>query len=222
MATSDRGELTGHFALVYPSKYIKAADLGGQDVTVTILRVRRETIEMEGGKKDQKAVFYLADSRGRPLEKTWVAGKTVLKQVGAALGTPTIGEWKGQRVTMYPTTCKGKGGETLECIRVRARVGRGTDIPESMAEPNGEQQGPPPDDRPSEPAAEKPYPRLWRQIQDAGPGQIDTLAAECKAAFELKAVTRGEAANLSKAIAERREALAGVVDPGAEPPAVQS
>ena len=130
---SDKGELTGHFALVYPSKYIKAADLMGQNVTVTILRVRKETIEMEGGKKDDKAVLYIADARGKPLQKTWVAGKTVLKQIAATLGDPSIGAWKGKQVTMYPTTCKSKGGETVECIRVRPRVLQGAhEMPADM------------------------------------------------------------------------------------------
>jgi hypothetical protein len=72
------------------------------------------------------------------------------------------------------------------------------------------------------PPGEKPYPRLWARVQAAQPADVDALATECKAAFEAKTITRGEAANLSKAIAARREALAGVVNPDAEPPAVQS
>ncbi len=75
-------------------------------------------------------------------------------------------------------------------------------------------------DRPSDPG-EKPYPRLWARVQAAQPADVDALATECKAAFEAKTITRGEAANLSKAIAARREALAGVVNPDAEPPPVQ-
>jgi hypothetical protein len=63
-------EITGHFALVYPSRYIKAADLRGQDVTVTIRRVCLETIEMEGGRKDEKAVLYIANAAGKPIQKT--------------------------------------------------------------------------------------------------------------------------------------------------------
>jgi len=152
---SDKGELTGHFALVYPSKYIKAADLMGQNVTVTILRVRKETIEMEGGKKDDKAVLYIADARGKALQKTWVAGKTVLKQIAATLGDPAIGAWKGKQVTIYPTTCKSKGGETVECIRVRPRLMQGAhDMPADMTA--GDDEGPPAEKpRPAEPPAER-------------------------------------------------------------------
>lgn len=75
--------------------------------------------------------------------------------------------------------------------------------------------------KPAPPPDEKPYPRLWARVQTAQPGDVDGLAAECKAAFEAKTITQGEARNLSKAIAARRDALAGVVNPDAEPPAVQ-
>ena len=33
--------ITGHFELLYPSDYVKAADLGGKDLTVAIDQIGR-------------------------------------------------------------------------------------------------------------------------------------------------------------------------------------
>lgn len=114
--------ITGHVDLVYPTEYLKAADLRGKDVTVIIDRLTRESLVMAGGKRDQKAAIHMRTVGGKPLGKKWIAGKTVLKQIAAALDEKDVGKWGGGRVTMYPTTCRGGDGKTQECIRVRLRV----------------------------------------------------------------------------------------------------
>lgn len=203
-------EITGHFALVYPSKYIKAADLMGRDVTVTILEVRAEMIEMEGGRKDKKAVLYIADAKGKPIQKTWVAGKTVLKQIGAALNEPIVGAWKGKRVTMYPTTCKSKGGETVECVRVRVRTStKANEMPEDMLAPSGEHEQP-------APAADSPAPpaigEAAKSILDAltaakTPAEVDAACKDFDAACKARQIKRSEGEQIRLLIAARREAL---------------
>lgn len=201
---SDKGELTGHFALVYPSKYIKAADLMGQNVTVTILRVRKETIEMEGGKKDDKAVLYIGDAKGRPLQKTWVAGKTVLKQIAATVGDPSIGAWKGKQVTLYPTTCKSKGGETVECIRVRPRVLQGAhEMPADMTA--GDEEAPPVAPRePEQTAATRILAALTAaQTIEA----VDAATLDFDAACKAQQIRKSEGQQIRLVIAARREAL---------------
>ena len=202
---SDKGELTGHFALVYPSKYIKAADLMGQNVTVTILRVRKETIEMEGGKKDDKAVLYIADARGKALQKTWVAGKTVLKQIAATLGDPAIGAWKGKQVTIYPTTCKSKGGETVECIRVRPRLMQGAhDMPADMTA--GDDEGPPAEK--PRPAEEPPAARILAALTAAQDlAAVDAATLDFDAACKAQQIRKSEGQQIRLVIAARREAL---------------
>lgn len=132
-------QIRGHLELVYPSEYVKAADLKGRDVTVIVEDVRREALVMVGGKKDRKAVVTMRarerdGSPGRVLGKRWVVGKTVLRQIGAALKTTIIDEWIGRDVTLYPTTCRGKEGQQVECIRVRVRVDQTANaVPEDMA-----------------------------------------------------------------------------------------
>lgn len=197
-------EITGHFALVYPSKYIKAADLNGRDVTVRIDKVCLEMIEMEGGKKDQKAVLYISDANGKRIQKTWVAGKTVLKQIGAALNEPIVGKWKGQRVTMYPSTCKSKGGETVECVRVRTRTStKATEIPEDMAAPTGlEDEAPPAEPPPS------PVPGILAALEAAQDGAaLDAAIQIFDAACKARQIRRSEGEQIRLVIAARREAL---------------
>lgn len=126
--------ITSHLDLVYPSKYVKAADLAGKDVTVVFVCAEWEDLVMVGGKHDKKAAITLETVNGKTLGKKLVAGKTVLQQIGAAVGTPIIGEWPGRRFTIYPTTCTLSRGEVKECIRVRGRVNeRAQDVPEDMA-----------------------------------------------------------------------------------------
>lgn len=131
--------LRGHLELVYPSEYVKAADLRGRDVTVIIHDVTRENLVMVGGKKDRKAVVTMRarnkdGSPGQVLGKRWVVGKTVLRQIGASTKSNIIDEWIGREITMYPTTCRGKEGKEVECIRVRVRVDQhANEVPEDMA-----------------------------------------------------------------------------------------
>ncbi|MBK9263031.1 MAG: hypothetical protein IPM54_24910 [Polyangiaceae bacterium] len=127
-------EITGHLELVYPSQYVKAADLQGRDVTVVIEKVEYENLVMQGGRKDRKACITMLARNGRRLGKRWVVGKTVLRQIGAAIGSLIVREWKGREITMYPTTCKGKSGGMVECIRVRVHANPdATEIPDEMA-----------------------------------------------------------------------------------------
>ena len=225
MAANDRGQdITGHFKLIYPTEYIKAPDLRGKDVTVTIARIRKEILVMEGGRKDEKAVIHMTNSRGVALGKRWVVGKTVLSQIAASTGSNDVGQWIGKQVTMYPTTCKGKAGEMMECIRVRVRVSRAaTEIPDDMAQP------PKPRDFIDEAEAdENEPPAPPPTVSDAqaivnranaarSEAEIGTIALDLET---IKGRLRStETKELRALIAARREALAGVVNPDAEPPA---
>lgn len=114
--------ITGHMELVIPSKYLKSADLHGRDVNVVIDHVEWEDLVMQGGKRDRKPAIHIRSVKGVKLSKLWVVGKTVLRQIGGALGETDVGKWAGGKVTMYPTTCKGATGGIVECIRVRGRA----------------------------------------------------------------------------------------------------
>lgn len=130
----DKDIITGHLELLYPSEYVKAADLKGKEVTVVISYARWENLVMQGGKRDRKVALVLQSVGGKPLEKRWIVGKTVLRQIGGVVGNPLVSAWGGQRVTLYPTTCRGADGKTVECIRVRVRVNaNAAEVTEEMA-----------------------------------------------------------------------------------------
>lgn len=140
MAQQRRQEaaITGHLELCYPSEYVKAADLKGKDVTVLIDHLEFENLVMVGGKRDRKVTVHLKSLSGKKIEKRWVVGKTVLRQIRDALGGETdIGKWSGGKVTMYPTTCRGADGKMVECIRVRFKASP------TVAEPTDEMMATP-------------------------------------------------------------------------------
>lgn len=122
--------------LVFPGKYIKAADLRGKDVTVIIHAIEWEDLIMVGGKRDTKPAITIRSASGRILERKWIVPKTVLKMIAAATGEKDVSKWAGKAVTIHPTTCKGQRGETVECIRVRPRASTAREEPpEEMTAP---------------------------------------------------------------------------------------
>lgn len=126
--------VTGHVDLVHPTAYVKAADLKGRDVTVEIVKVTWEDLVMAGGVRSRKPALHMRSTKGKPVEKLWIVGKTVCKQIAASVNEREVQNWTGKRVTMYPTTCRGQRGEEVECIRVRVRVNaRADEIPDDMA-----------------------------------------------------------------------------------------
>jgi len=116
---NDELERFNHIDLLYPSKYLKAVDLQGKDVTVTIedIEPRHELAGRSGGKfvKESKPVVKMAGK-----DKLFVMNKTNARTVADMYGKKPI-EWIGKKITLYPTTTQA-GGETHECIRVREKV----------------------------------------------------------------------------------------------------
>lgn len=121
--------ITGHVDLVFPSQYLKAADLRGREVTIIIAGVNKEHLVMAGGVRDIKPAITMTTVNGRPIEKRWIIPKTVAKQIAATLGEKRVEKWIGHRVSIYPTTCKGQRGEEVDCIRVKVRVSQTQEEP---------------------------------------------------------------------------------------------
>lgn len=98
--------------LMFPSKYLGAADCKGRDVTVTIAKVQVDELQMVGGKKQNKPVLYFEKT-----EKMMVLNKTNAKSI-ALLHGPEMKAWAGKSITVYPTTTRC-GRDTVDCVRVR-------------------------------------------------------------------------------------------------------
>ena len=95
----------------FPSNYLKASDLMGRDVQVTIDDVRWESIGDE-----QKAVLYfIGKSKGLVLNKT---NATALAD---KLGYETD-SWHNKVCTIFPTETD-YAGKRVPCIRVKLSTG---------------------------------------------------------------------------------------------------
>ena len=92
----------------YPSKWLKAADLGDRDVTVVIKGLREEEVG-----DDLKPVLFFEGT-----DKGLVLNKTNFETIAHLHGKNSDG-WGGARIELFatPVTFQGK---TTDAIRVRA------------------------------------------------------------------------------------------------------
>lgn len=116
-----------NYNALYPSKYVAASDLGGQDYTVVIARVTVEKVGTE--EEDRGVVYFVGCTKGMVLNRT--NGKRI-----AALYGPETDAWVGRAITLYPSETEF-GGDTVPCIRVRqqAPVGQAVQPPPPAAPP---------------------------------------------------------------------------------------
>jgi hypothetical protein len=97
---------------LFPSNYVKAGDLNGQEVTVTISNVVKEKV---GRQKEELPVIYFA---GR--QKGLCCNRTNAKTISASLGKNTS-SWINNQIVLFPTTVDFQGGQ-VPAIRVRVPV----------------------------------------------------------------------------------------------------
>ena len=93
----------------FPSKYLKASDLGDQAPTVTIQRVASELV----GGKDTRLIAYF---HGK--QKGLVLNKTNAKAIAAIADSPETDDWEGTTVQLYVTQIEFQG-EMTDAVRVR-------------------------------------------------------------------------------------------------------
>lgn len=94
---------------VFPSKYLKAEDLQGREITVTIANV---IVEKIGQGEDRKPVAYF---QGK--EKGVALNKTNSTNIAAAFG-PETDAWIGAKVILYPAWVDYQG-KSVQAIRIR-------------------------------------------------------------------------------------------------------
>lgn len=100
---------------VFPSKYVKAADLDGKTVTLTILKVTMEEMTTHDNKKANKPVVWFEKAT-----KGFVINLTNALIIANLYGDETD-NWTGKRISIYPTRVKAFG-QMQDCIRVREEV----------------------------------------------------------------------------------------------------
>lgn len=95
---------------IYPSKYLKAADLRGRDVTVTIENV--EQVALQG--KPSLLVYFEGKS------KALIVKPAIFDQIERVTGEYDTDNWPGHSITLFPTE-QDFAGQTYDVIRVRTR-----------------------------------------------------------------------------------------------------
>lgn len=120
-------------ANIFPSKYIKAADLQGREPTVIIDRAEIDTIG-----EDRKLVLYF---RGK--DKGLVTNRTNADRIGHLYGSNTDG-WVGREIVLFCDMVNFQG-KVVEAIRVRAPARRDpiTTGPQRAAETSERDRQPP-------------------------------------------------------------------------------
>ncbi|HET9109065.1 MAG TPA: hypothetical protein VFN79_17955 [Steroidobacteraceae bacterium] len=92
---------------LYPGRFIKAGELLGRKVTVTIADVDLEELMGDDNKPKQKAALTFKET-----PKQLVMCKTNGISIKAMFGVK-LAEWIGKRVTLFPDTWNGE-----PCIRI--------------------------------------------------------------------------------------------------------
>ena len=100
---------------LYPGRFLKAGNFHGKQVTLTIAGVHVETLEGEKGKQDKAIVSF--EKTPRQLVLCKLNGTCIKGMFGG-----NVLNWKGKRVTFFPTDTimpmPSKKGEDRICIRV--------------------------------------------------------------------------------------------------------
>lgn len=86
----------------------------GQDLTVTIDYVKKETVVSTNGKKEEEVVAHLIGGH-----KPFILNKTNMKQIEKLTGSRFVEDWKGKSIIVYfdPTIKFGK--EIVGGLRIR-------------------------------------------------------------------------------------------------------
>ena len=92
----------------FPSRWLKAADLQGKKVNVTIESVGFENIGDDG----DKLVAYLKNSK-----KGLVLNVTNANMITEICGTDETDDWTGKRICLFPTRVDFQG-RRVDAIRV--------------------------------------------------------------------------------------------------------
>lgn len=99
---------------LFPSKYVKAGDLNGRAVTLTIKELKIEKMG-HGAEEERKPVLYFDKAT-----KGLVLNRTNAMIIAGLYGNETD-DWRGKRITIYPTKVRAFGA-MHDAIRVREEI----------------------------------------------------------------------------------------------------
>src|SRR5262245_25754323 len=98
---------------LFPSKYLKCADLKGKPRVVEIEQAPIETLKNPKGEEQRKVVLYFKGAK-----KTLPLNLTNFDAVAEITGSDETNDWLGTKIELYPATTM-MGGKITDCIRIR-------------------------------------------------------------------------------------------------------
>jgi hypothetical protein len=104
MATKDQ---------IFTSRFMKASDLKGHPLVVTIAGAAEETLKGTDGREKLKMVLTFKGQK-----KGLVSNLINWEAIEEITGETNSDDWVNHKVELYPTTTQ-MGGKIVDCIRVR-------------------------------------------------------------------------------------------------------
>ena len=112
----------GHWEELFDSQFLRWFDLQGKPALVEIVKVYRKELVTDGGVKNKRPILEYKQVQGSIEEiKPLVLNKTNGRSIAIAHGGD-FDEWPGKQVVFYQTQTQLRG-ETVNCIRIRAKKG---------------------------------------------------------------------------------------------------
>lgn len=115
---------------MYPSKYLKADELGDSDHTFTISKIVMETLG-QGAEADTKPVAYFKE-----IEKGLVLNKTNASTITKIAASDDTDDWIGKKITCFATEVQF-GADMVLSIRVRLPRAPATQFKQLAPTPGG-------------------------------------------------------------------------------------
>ncbi len=110
-------ERYSHFDLLFPSDYLKAGDLGGHDVVMTIADIEpRHKLKTTDGKAQAKPLLHFVEGGIKPM----VLNKTNAKVLRKLYGSEAT-VWIGKAVSLYSAEIEAFG-DVVDAIRFRKKI----------------------------------------------------------------------------------------------------
>lgn len=111
---------------LFPSRYLKSADIGEQDLVLTIKAVEVEDMVNDNGTERKPVLYFREVSKGLVLNRT---NADVISQ----LYGPAIDSWPGKQIMLYLTEVTFRGKTSLG-IRVRLRSNQAQNRPPAQVQ----------------------------------------------------------------------------------------
>lgn len=102
-----------HIDLIDPGIYLKAADLRGKIVVLTIKNARVEEMENDKEEMEEKLILSFEET-----DREFVAGKTNRIAFSKVCGEKKARLWIGKKISLAPHIINAFGDPNTECIRV--------------------------------------------------------------------------------------------------------